>query len=111
MKSIDPDTLLREILTRALPFIDSEHIIEDVACLLTTGEWVDSWGRDNVRYYYTELDMHVRTAMMYRSRWLKKESAPNARYAVRALRNTCRIIEEILASAKSCKTLYIARTH
>jgi len=48
---------------------------------------------------------------MYRSRWLKKESAPNARYAVRALLNTCRIIEEILASAKSCKTLYIARTH
>ncbi len=79
MNPPDPETILRETLARVLPYIDCKNIRDDIATFLVTGRWENSWGRDNVKYFYTELDMWAHKAMKAYTQWKDVDEAPPVR--------------------------------
>lgn len=97
----DPSTVLRETLARVLPYIDSSHIRDDIATLLVTGRWENSWGRDNVKYFYTELDMWALNAMKTYSNWKNVDETPRNRdVSRRQMIRLCSTIKKSLDSIK-----------
>jgi len=96
-----PDSVLRETLARALPYIDSSHIRDDIATLLVTGRWENTWGRDNVKYFYTELDMWALNAMKAYNQWKDVDEAPSVReFSCRQMLRLCSTIKKSLDSIK-----------